>query len=192
MDNETGEPVEPEISTTSNANGYCWFPSINGAETFSVRVTHDDYLTEYLFNLPSPALPQVFMFPTAIIDDFEEYFEITIDPADGIVLGFVLWGGPEMHEFVGCAEVTNDSGQSAVYYSDENGPSLTRTSTHPLNSVFVLFNVPADGPYDFTATVDETEETETMVPQVFASSVTMTYLVYGGGYETNPTPTGCE
>ncbi|MCC6160473.1 MAG: hypothetical protein IT350_20650, partial [Deltaproteobacteria bacterium] len=67
-----------------------------------------------------------------------------------------------------------------------------RTSTHPLNSGFMLFNVPADGPYDFTATVDEEEETSTNAPQVFASSVTMTYLVYGGEYETNPTPTGCE
>ncbi|MCC6160313.1 MAG: hypothetical protein IT350_19835, partial [Deltaproteobacteria bacterium] len=109
-----------------------------------------------------------------------------------IVLGFVLWNGGTATEMVGCAEVTNDSGQNTVYFSDENGPSLTRTSTHPLNSGFMLFNVPADGPYDFTATVDETEETGTTVPQVFASSVTMTYLVYGGEYETNPTPTGCE
>ncbi|MCL4233003.1 MAG: hypothetical protein KJ042_00625 [Deltaproteobacteria bacterium] len=49
-----------------------------------------------------------------------------------------------------------------------------------------------DGPYDFTATVDETEETESILPQVFASSVTMTYLVYDSEWEWNPTPTGCE
>ncbi|MCC6160395.1 MAG: hypothetical protein IT350_20250, partial [Deltaproteobacteria bacterium] len=57
---------------------------------------------------------------------------------------------------------------------------------------FVLFNVPTGGPYDFVATIDETEVTQTEVPQVFESAVTINYLVYGGGYETNPTPTGCE
>ena len=192
VNDETGEPVEPEISTISDANGYCWFPSINGAENFSVRVTHDDYLTEYMFNLPSPALPQVFMFAETLIDDFEEYFEIEIDPEDGMVLGFVLWSGEAGTEMVGCAEVTNDSGQNAVYYSDENGPSLTRTSTHPLSASHLLFNVPTGGPYDFTATIDETEVTQTEVPQVFESEVTINYLVYDSAYETIPTPTGCE
>ncbi len=192
VDNVTGEPVEPEISTTSNANGYCWFPSISGAEIFSVRNTHDDYLPSFEFNLPSPALPTAWMLPTAMIDDLETYLEITIDPEDGIVLGVVLWSGPTAHEFVGCAEVTSDSRQNTVYYADENGLNPLRTSTHPLNASHLLFNVPTGGPYDFTATVDETEETQTEVPQVFGSAVTINYLVYGGGYEYNPTPTGCE
>ncbi|MCL4235140.1 MAG: hypothetical protein KJ042_11540, partial [Deltaproteobacteria bacterium] len=126
-------------------------------------------------------------------DTLATALSVTVDPADGLVIGVVLWSGGSGVEFVGCTEITNDSGQSDVFYSDDTGyPVDSRTSTNPDNSSYLLFNVPAGGPYMFTGDTDG-ETTEADAPMVFAEAMTFVYLIYDEAtWATNPTPGGCS
>ncbi len=190
---ETGQPADPENSDDTNATGLCTLTVAGSVGVESIRVTATDYVTAYNFEVAVNTTVEQLLIKETSRDALATALSVTIDPADGLVIGVVLWSGGSGVEFVGCTEITNDSGQSVVYYSDDTGyPVDSRTDTNPDNSAYLLFNVPAGGPYTFTGDTDS-EITETEAPKVFAEAMTFVYLMYPEStWPTNPTPGGCS
>ncbi|MCC6159319.1 MAG: hypothetical protein IT350_14810, partial [Deltaproteobacteria bacterium] len=89
----------------------------------------------------------------------------------------------------GCAQVASDSGQNTVYYIGDTGISSTRGGTWPDPPAFFLFDVPAGGPYEFTATAG-TSQVATDVPVIVPDAVTFVLLLFHDA--SNPTPVECE
>ncbi|MCC6158415.1 MAG: hypothetical protein IT350_10215 [Deltaproteobacteria bacterium] len=193
IDSESGQPVAPENSDESDADGICTLTLAAGGGVEAIRITATDYVTAYNFEVATNATVEQILVKEASRNALAALLSVTIDPADGLVIGVVLWSSESGVDFVGCTEIANDSGQNDVFYSDDSGaPGDSRTSTNPVNSSYLLFNVPAGGPYTFTGDTAG-DIVENVAPKVFAEAMTFVYLIYDAAtWPTNPTPGGCS
>ena len=193
VDSTTGTPLSPTVSAVSDKSGNCDFVIDEEESEASVRVSKAGYRYLYMFHLPVPGTMSMLLASYDLIADIAESLDVTLNSQKGIVLGIVFWIGTNEAGPVGCAVATNDAGATQTFYLDEGGEFTTeRTSTYPgWDSAFITFNVTPGGPYEFTLTADEAV-TEGTIPKVFESAITLSIIVYGSEFETNPTPFGCE
>lgn len=105
---------------------------------------------------PTSAPVEFMMMSDTMVADVADAVEVTPDPQDGMVLGIAFWATQSGSGPVGCAQIASDSGQNTVYYIGDMGISSTRGGTWPDSPAFFLFDVPAGGPYEFTATAGTT------------------------------------
>lgn len=192
VDPDSGEPVDPIVEETSDSDGVCAFVLDNHPAQISVRFSLNGFVTIYRFYIETNSNVEQLMVSEDLRDTIAGDLAVTIDPLDGIVFGLVQWAGDSGVESVGCSDVSHDAGDGDLFYTDDTGyPSASQTSTSPVFSSFLVFNVPAGGPYTFEADTDG-EVTETSANKVFAEALTFIILSYReDDWPDNPTPVGC-
>lgn len=191
IDNATGNPFNPPLTDSSDADGICKFNQSSAAgETFAIKFSVAGYVTTYALNNDSDIEWYFPMVEPAVRQTVALLLGVTIDPSKGVAAGIVQWiDGTDLDD-IGCAAVVSSAGDAVYYFGAVGLPDASRKTTHPANGLFLSFNVDA-APVTYTATTDGNVE-DTTFSTVFADSVTYSNIIYdSGAYPTNPTPSAC-
>jgi hypothetical protein len=162
----------------------------------TLKFTHADYFDTYFYHYNRLQAGDADQFRLIMVQIWADAFDplgVALDLSKTQVWGVVAWITPDAPPAaIGCATVTVAPGSGQVFYADDSGlPTTERTSTNPVNGVFIVVNV-EPGSYTLTGDVDGNTE-EFMAPDSFAGSLASVEIQYPSStFPTNPTPAGCE
>ena len=191
INNTNGESFDPPVTTTSGADGFCYFNQV-AKGLFSLKITHGDYVDSYAYNFDASVDWELKLVTPFARTMLAVMIGVTLDSSKGVVSGAVNWIPAEggYADPVGCA-VVSDTQESEMFYFDNAGlPTTGRTDTNPANGYYLAVNV-TPGSDTFTADTDGAIA-EQNVPVIVADSVTYADIFYyAPEFADNPTPAEC-
>ncbi len=205
LQNDSGDPYDPPITGTTNAEGYVEFDltDIFGSKDDAfvcIKFTRNGYWPthQYSFTVGTDDNTFLGVSETAVnLMTSGMGLDIDIEAGQGHASGAVYWDDAGTREGIGCATVSYDPDPFAgatdggIFYFGGQLPDRTTPHTNPENGYFVAINADSGGPYTVTGDADGNEESVSL-PNNFPDAVTIMNVLYSKtDYPTKPEEAGC-